>query len=47
MICNDVEGLEIDDFKSQVAENVALAKFDQVKDLVIRNSPSLKRDKNE
>ena len=41
MICNDVDGLEIDDFKSQVAEKVPLAKFDLVKDLVIRNSPSL------
>ena len=27
MICNDVEGLEIDDFKSQVAEKVPVAKF--------------------
>ena len=42
MICNDVEGLEIDDFKSQAAKKIPLAKFESVKDLVIRNSPSVK-----
>jgi polygalacturonase len=47
MVCDDVDGLEIDDFKSQAAENVPLVKFESVKDLVIRNSPSLKGDKNE
>jgi hypothetical protein len=47
MICNDVEGLEIDDFKSPVAKKVPIAKFKLVKDLVIRNSPSLKGAKNE
>jgi polygalacturonase len=46
MICNDVEGLEIDDFKSQVAENVPRAKFELVKGLVIRNCPALEREKN-
>ncbi len=47
MMCNDVDGLEIDNFKSQVAGSVPLAKFELVKDLDIRNSPSLKENKNE
>jgi hypothetical protein len=43
MICDDVDGLEIDDFKAQISTNVAPAKFDSVKDLVIRNSPVLEQ----
>ncbi len=41
MVCNDVDGLEIDNFKAQVAEGVAAARFEEVKRLVIRNSPAL------
>ena len=37
----DVDGLEIDSFKVQTAPNVAPAKFEDVKGLVIRNSPAL------
>ncbi|HKI69995.1 MAG TPA: glycosyl hydrolase family 28-related protein [Verrucomicrobiae bacterium] len=39
--CVDVDGLQIDDFKSQLANGVPPAKFDSVKNLVIRNSPML------
>jgi hypothetical protein len=36
-----VDGLEIDNFKAQVAEGVTPARFEAVKRLVIRNSPLL------
>lgn len=39
--CIDVDGLEIDNFKAQVASGVTPAKLDGVKGLVIRNSPVL------
>ncbi len=39
--CVDVDGLQIDDFKSQLAAGVSAAKFDSVKNPVIRNSPML------
>ncbi|MGA2496213.1 MAG: glycoside hydrolase family 28 protein [Tepidisphaeraceae bacterium] len=42
MVCVDVDGLEIDHFKAQVAEGVAAARFDDIKNLIIRNSPVLK-----
>jgi hypothetical protein len=42
IICSDVDGLEIDNFKAQVADGVTPAKFDSVKNVVIRNSPVLK-----
>ena len=41
MVCSDVDGLEIDNFKAQIAEGVTAAKFEAVKRLVIRNSPAL------
>ncbi len=41
MVCIDVDGLEIDNFKAQVAAGVTAARFEQVKGLVIRNSPVL------
>jgi hypothetical protein len=41
IICSDVNGLEIDNFKAQVADGVAASKFDAVTGLVIRNSPVL------
>jgi polygalacturonase len=41
MICIDVDGLEIDNFKAQVANGVTAARFEQVKGLVVRNSPVL------
>ncbi|HTS19381.1 MAG TPA: glycoside hydrolase family 28 protein [Verrucomicrobiae bacterium] len=41
MICTDVGGLEIDNYKAQVAKGVPAARFDGVDDLVIRNSPVL------
>ncbi|MGO8766445.1 MAG: glycoside hydrolase family 28 protein [Limisphaerales bacterium] len=40
LICSDVNGLEIDNFKPQVAAGVAPAKFDNVSGLVIGNSPA-------
>jgi len=42
MICVNVDGLEIDNFKAQLAADVPAAKFDRVKNVVIRNSPVLK-----
>jgi polygalacturonase len=42
MVCTDVDGLEVDNFKAQIAEGVAAAKLDGVKNIVIRNSPVLK-----
>jgi polygalacturonase len=41
MVCVDVDGLEIDNFKAQVAQGVTAARFEQVKGLVVRNSPVL------
>jgi hypothetical protein len=41
IICSDVNGLEIDNFKAQVADGVAASKFDAVTGLAIRNSPVL------
>jgi polygalacturonase len=39
--CVDVDGLEIDNFKAQLAPGVPAAKFDSVTNVVIRNSPVL------
>jgi len=41
MVCSDVDGLEIDDFKGQTMPGVTPARFDKVNGLVIRNSPEL------
>jgi polygalacturonase len=41
MVCEDVDGLEIDNFKAQVAKDVPAARFDGVDGLVVRNSPVL------
>ncbi|MGD0654344.1 MAG: glycoside hydrolase family 28 protein [Thermoguttaceae bacterium] len=41
IVCDDVDGLEIDNFKAQVAEGVRPARFEAVKRLSIRNSPLL------
>lgn len=43
MICEDIKGLQIDDFKAKVENNIVPAKFKNVKELVITNSPSLKK----
>jgi hypothetical protein len=40
-VFNDVDGLEIDNYKAQVAKGVPAARFDGVDGLVIRNSPVL------
>ena len=42
MVCSDVDGLEVDNFKAQLGDGVAAAKMDGVKNIVIRNSPVLK-----
>ena len=39
--CIDVNGLEIDNFKAQLAAGVAASKFENVSGVVIRNSPML------
>jgi hypothetical protein len=39
--CVDVDGLEIDNFKAQLASGVPAARFDSVTNVVIRNSPML------
>jgi len=41
MVCVNVDGLEIDNFKAQLADGVTPARFEDVKRLVIRNSPVL------
>jgi len=41
MICTDVTGLEIDNYKAQVGQGVSAARFLGVDGLVIRNSPVL------
>ena len=39
--CENVEGLQIDNFKAQLAPGVPAPRFEQVKGLVIHNSPQL------
>jgi polygalacturonase len=41
MACVDVDGLEVDNFKAQTAEGVSAAKCENVKRMVVRNSPVL------
>jgi polygalacturonase len=41
MVCSDVDGLEIDNFKGQTLSGVAPARFDGVTGLTVRNSPGL------
>jgi hypothetical protein len=41
MVCSDVDGLEVDNFKAQLAPGVPAATFDSVTNVVIRNSPVL------
>jgi hypothetical protein len=41
IICVDVNGLEIDEVKPEVARGVAPARWDGVRNLVNRNSPLL------
>ncbi len=41
MACVDVDGLDIDNVNAQLADGVAAAKFDDVKQLVVRDSPML------
>lgn len=45
IVAVNVDGLEIDNLKAQVAEGVLPARFDDVKGLVIRNSPMLEQPK--
>jgi polygalacturonase len=41
MVCSDVDGLEVDNFKAQLAPGVPAGTFDSVTNVVIRNSPRL------
>ena len=41
MACADVDGLEVDNFKAQLADGVPAATLDSVTNMVIRNSPVL------
>ena len=41
MVCVDVDGLEIDNFKAQLAPGVPAARYESVRNLTIRNSPVL------
>lgn len=41
MVCDDVDGLEVDNFKAQLSEGVSAARMDGVKNVTIRNSPVL------
>jgi hypothetical protein len=42
VVCEDVDGLEISNFKAQVADGVSAARYKDVKGLVVRDSPGLK-----
>ena len=41
MVCMDVDGLDIDNFKAQLAPGVPAARFNDVRGIAIRNSPQL------
>ncbi len=41
MACEDVDGVEIDDFKAQLAQGVAPARWENVRGKTVRNSPVL------
>jgi polygalacturonase len=43
MACDDVKGLEIDNFKAQTASGVAPARYENVTGLVVHNSPQLQQ----
>lgn len=43
--CTDVDGLKLDNIKAQVADGVSAAKFENVKHLVVRDSPALDSEK--
>ncbi len=43
MVCSDVDGLEIDDFKARTVAGVSLAHFENVRGLVIRHSPGVRK----
>jgi polygalacturonase len=44
MVCVDVDGLEVDSLKAQLAEGVSAAKLEAVKRLVVRDSPGFERE---
>jgi hypothetical protein len=39
MVCEDVDGLQIDDMQAKLAEGVVPAWFYRVSDVTVRNSP--------
>jgi len=41
IMCEDVDGLEIDHFKAEISAGVAPGRFEGVKNLTIHNSPAL------
>ncbi len=44
MMCVDIDGLDIDNFKANVANGVKAARLEVVKNESIRNSPVLQAD---
>ncbi len=44
MVCIDVDGLEVDNFKADLAEGANAARFEAVRGDVIRNSAVLAKD---
>jgi hypothetical protein len=40
-VCVGVDGPDVDNFKAQLAEGFAAGRFEDVKHLVVRNSPVL------
>ncbi|HTX22954.1 MAG TPA: glycoside hydrolase family 28 protein [Candidatus Aquilonibacter sp.] len=46
IVCSDINGLEIDNFKPEVAEDVTPAEFHNVSGLVIHDSPALESKGN-
>jgi polygalacturonase len=47
LVCTDVDGLEIDNVKARLAAGVSAAKFENVKNLDIQNSPVLEQKINQ
>jgi polygalacturonase len=41
IVCSDVDGLDIDNFRAKLADGVSASKFENVSGLVVRNSPLL------
>jgi hypothetical protein len=41
MVCSDIDGLQIDNFNAQLADDVTPVLFDDVRQVTVKNSPVL------